>query len=130
MRWAMTIFYLAAGVIHLQSPEAFLPIMPDWVPAPREIVPFTGACEIAGALGLLTRSFRWWAAVMLALYAACVFPANVKHALRTCSYRNCRRAGGTMGHDSLFNRSSSGGHSIVGRSLAGRSGAASGRDIR
>ena len=58
MRWAMTIFYLAAGVIHLQSPEAFLPIMPDWVPAPREIVPFTGACEIAGALGLLTRSFR------------------------------------------------------------------------
>ena len=80
MRWAMTIFYLAAGVIHLQSPDAFLPIMPDWVPAPREIILFTGACEIAGALGLLTRSFRWWAAVMLALYAACVFPANVKHA--------------------------------------------------
>jgi hypothetical protein len=22
-------FYLAAGVIHLQSPDAFLPIMPD-----------------------------------------------------------------------------------------------------
>ena len=41
---------------------------------------FSQACETAGALGLLTRSFRWWAAVMLALYAACVFPANVKHA--------------------------------------------------
>jgi uncharacterized membrane protein len=80
MRWAMAIFYLAAGVIHLQSPDAFLPIVPDWVPASREVILFTGACEIAGALGLLTRSFRWWAAVMLALYAACVFPANVKHA--------------------------------------------------
>jgi uncharacterized membrane protein len=80
MRWAMAIFYLAAGVIHLQSPDAFLPIVPDWVPAPRELILFTGACEIVGALGLLTRSFRWWAAVMLALYAACVFPANVKHA--------------------------------------------------
>jgi DoxX-like family len=65
MRWAMAIFYLAAGVIHLQSPDAFLPIMPDWVPAPREVILFTGACEIAGALGLVTRPFRWWAAVML-----------------------------------------------------------------
>jgi uncharacterized membrane protein len=81
MRWAMAIFYLAAGVVHLQSPDAFLPIVPNWVPAPREVIFFTGACEIAGGLGLVTRPFRWWAAVMLALYAACVFPANVKHAV-------------------------------------------------
>jgi uncharacterized membrane protein len=80
MRWAMASFYFAAGVIHLQSPDGFLPIMPDWVPAPREVILFTGVCEIAGALGLMTRSLRWWAAVMLALYAACVFPANIKHA--------------------------------------------------
>jgi uncharacterized membrane protein len=81
MRWAMAIFYLLAGVIHLRSPEAFLPIMPDWVPAPREVVLLTGACEIAGALALVTRPLRWWAAIMLALYAACVFPANIKHAI-------------------------------------------------
>jgi uncharacterized membrane protein len=80
MRWAMAAFYLGAGFIHLQSPDAFLPIMPDWAPAPREIILITGVCEIAGAFGLLTRSFRWWAAVMLALYAVCVFPANIKHA--------------------------------------------------
>jgi hypothetical protein len=54
--------------------------MPDWVPAPREVILFTGVCEIAGAFGLVTRSFRWWAAVMLAVYAAGVFPANIKHA--------------------------------------------------
>jgi uncharacterized membrane protein len=80
MRWAMASFYLAAGVLHLQAPGGFLPIMPDWVPAPREVILLTGVCEIVGALGLLTRSFRWWAAVMLALYAVCVFPANIKHA--------------------------------------------------
>ena len=79
MRWAMAIFYFVAGVVHLRRPEAFLPIMPDWVPAPREVILFTGACEIAGALALLTRSLRWWAGVMLALYAVCVFPANIKH---------------------------------------------------
>jgi uncharacterized membrane protein len=58
----MAIFYLAAGVVHLQSPDAFLPIVPDWVPVPREVILFTGACEIAGGLGLVTRPFRWWAA--------------------------------------------------------------------
>jgi uncharacterized membrane protein len=81
MRWAMAIFYLVAGIFHLQHPDAFLPIMPDWAPAPREVILFTGACEIAGALALVTGPLRWWAGVMLALYAVCVFPANIKHAI-------------------------------------------------
>ena len=80
MRWAMSAFYAGAGVIHLRAPDAFLPIVPDWVPMPRELVIFTGLCEVAGAVGLVTRRFRWWAGVMLAIYAVCVFPANVKHA--------------------------------------------------
>jgi len=54
--------------------------VPDWVPAPRVTVLATGLCEVAGAGGLLTQRFRWVAGVMLALYAVCVFPANVKHA--------------------------------------------------
>jgi uncharacterized membrane protein len=81
MRWTMAVFYAAAGVIHLWSPDAFLPIVPTWVPAPREVVLITGVCEIAGALALLGRPLRRWAGVMLALYAVCVFPANIKHAL-------------------------------------------------
>ncbi|MGD0721765.1 MAG: hypothetical protein ABR970_12065 [Roseiarcus sp.] len=81
MRWAMAILYGAAGALHLTSPGAFLPIVPDWVPAPRAVILLTGVCEIAGALALLTRRLRWSAGAMLALYAVCVFPANVKHAL-------------------------------------------------
>jgi uncharacterized membrane protein len=80
MRWAMAIFYLVAGILHIRAPDEFLPIMPDWVPAPREVILFTGACEVVGALALVTRPLRWWARVMFALYAACVFPANIKHA--------------------------------------------------
>ena len=52
MRWIMAAFYLVAGVGHLARPEAFLPIVPAWVPSPREIVLLTGVCEIAGALAL------------------------------------------------------------------------------
>lgn len=80
MRWIMAIFYLTAGIVHLRAPDAFLPIVPAWVPAPHVVILVTGLCEIAGAAGLLLPSFRWWAGVMLALYAVCVFPANIKHA--------------------------------------------------
>jgi uncharacterized membrane protein len=81
MRWIMAAFYLVAGVGHLSAPGAFLPIVPDWVPFPREVLLVTGACEIAGAVALITTRLRWLAGVMLALYALCVWPANIKHAI-------------------------------------------------
>jgi len=81
MRWAMAAFYAVAGVGHLLRPEAFLPIVPDWVPVPRDVILVTGACELAGAAALLTSRFRLIAGVMLALYALCVWPANIKQAV-------------------------------------------------
>jgi uncharacterized membrane protein len=80
MRWVMAAFYAAAGIVHLLQPEAFLPIVPDWVPLPRKVVLATGVCELAGAAALLTSRLRRIAGVMLALYALCVWPANIKHA--------------------------------------------------
>ena len=50
-------------------------------PAPRETVLFTGLCEAAGSIALLFRRTAPLAGAMLALYAVCVFPANVKHAV-------------------------------------------------
>ena len=73
--------YLLAGVLHLRSPEPFLAITPDWVPSPRAVIAATGMCEIAGAIGLLVPRLRRLAGILLALYALCVFPANVKHAI-------------------------------------------------
>jgi uncharacterized membrane protein len=55
--------------------------VPEFVPYPRETVLLTGLCEIAGALVLLTVRWRRTAGVMLALYALCVWPANIKQAL-------------------------------------------------
>ena len=81
MRWLLATFYMVAGCIHLLHPDAFLPIVPDWVPFSRAVVLVTGVCEIAGAVGLITTRFRRIAGVMLAVYAVCVFPANIKHAL-------------------------------------------------
>ena len=80
-RGPLAVIYLLAGVAHLATPGGFLAIVPSWVPQPQAVVAATGVCEIAGAIGLVTVRFRWWAGVMLALYALCVFPANVHHAL-------------------------------------------------
>lgn len=80
-RGLLALVYAYAGYLHLRSPETFLAITPLWVPAPRQVILVTGICEIAGAIALLTGRLRWIAGVMLALYALCVYPANIKHAL-------------------------------------------------
>lgn len=80
MRAVLALAYLGVGIIHLKSPQGFLPIVPDWVPHPREVVLMTGAAEIAGAIGLMVPRLRRAAAWGLAAYAVCVFPANIKHA--------------------------------------------------
>lgn len=81
LRWLLIAAFLLAGLVHIIHPDLFLRIVPSWVPTPRATVILTGWCEIAGAIGLMVPRLRWWAGVMLALYAVCVFPANIKHAL-------------------------------------------------
>lgn len=74
-------FYALAGVAHLVFTDAMVRVTPDWVPMARAVVIATGLCELAGAAGLLTRRWRVAAGWAFALYALCVFPANVKHAM-------------------------------------------------
>jgi uncharacterized membrane protein len=81
LRWTLAAIYLTAGVFHLYSTDAFVRIVPDWVPAPRLTVIATGCCELVGAVALVTRRLRWLAGLLLALYAVCVYPANIKHAI-------------------------------------------------
>ena len=45
----------------------------------RAVILLTGVCELAGAAALLTARWRRLAGIMLALYALCVWPANIKH---------------------------------------------------
>jgi uncharacterized membrane protein len=80
-RWALALAYLIAGIAHLRSPAGFVAITPAWVPYPEQVIAFTGVAELAGAAGLLTPPLRRAAGMGLALYALCVWPANINHAL-------------------------------------------------
>lgn len=81
LRWLLAMLYMLAGVAHIVRPDGFIAITPSWVPFPETVVFITGIAEIAGAIGLLTTRWRCAAGVGLALYALCVWPANINHAV-------------------------------------------------
>ena len=84
LRWLLGALYLFAGYAHVTDPGPFLSITPGWVPWPAQVIYWTGLAEIAGALALLQPFgpyLRKAAGIGLALYALCVWPANVNHML-------------------------------------------------
>jgi uncharacterized membrane protein len=93
MRWGLAAGLTFTGADHLVTPERYLPMMPDFVPMHSEVILFTGLCELAGALGILIPSLRRLAGIMLAVYFASVFPANIKNALDGLSVAGLPDAG-------------------------------------
>ena len=84
LRVLLALFYAFAGWQHLVQPEPFLAITPEWVPFPGQVVLWTGIAELLGAAGLLQPfwpQLRNAAGISLALYALCVWPANINHLL-------------------------------------------------
>ena len=84
LRWVLAFAYLAAGVLHLSAPRGFLAITPGWVPMKPTVILLTGMAEIAGALALAqpwSAGLRRAGGIGLAVYAVCVFPANINHML-------------------------------------------------
>ncbi len=82
LRWLLAALYAFAGYMHLVAPDPFLAITPDWVPFPRGVILWTGIAEILGAIALVqpfSRPLRQAAGIGLALYALCVWPANINH---------------------------------------------------
>ncbi len=80
-------FFLAAGALHFAKPKPYESIMPEALPAHRELVYLSGLAEMAGGAGVLSdrtaRPAGWWLiATMLA-----VFPANVNMAVEAERFR-------------------------------------------
>jgi uncharacterized membrane protein len=78
--------YVAAGTLHFVRPRMYEAIVPDLLPAPRELVYASGVAEIAGGLAVLNERTRaaggWWLIATL----LGVFPANVHMALEAERY--------------------------------------------
>ena len=79
-------FFVFAGVMHFVIPRTYEAIVPDYLPAHRELVYASGAAEIAGGLGVMhpatRRAASWWSVATL----IAVFPANLHMALNPDRY--------------------------------------------
>ncbi|MBL4635217.1 MAG: DoxX family protein [Kofleriaceae bacterium] len=81
LRILIALVMTAIGLSHFVSPDPFVRIVPHFLPWPLALVYISGACEIAGGIGLLprrTRKLASWG--LIALYLA-VFPANINMAI-------------------------------------------------
>ncbi len=45
--------YIAAGILHFVATRRYAAIMPNYLPAHRELVLISGVAEIAGGVGVL-----------------------------------------------------------------------------
>jgi uncharacterized membrane protein len=80
MRWVLAALYVAAGIAHLAAPEQLMAITPSWVPLAPQVIFITGLFELVASGALVTRPWRRFAGITMAVYALCVWPANFKHA--------------------------------------------------
>ena len=78
----LALFYTLAGAAHIANPAPFMKIIPAAVPWPAAVIFLTGVAELAGAAALVqpwSKGLRRAGGWGLALYALCVFPANINH---------------------------------------------------
>ncbi len=86
-------FFVFAGLMHFARREWYEAIMPDYVPAHRELVAASGVAEIAGGAMVVGARRRWIPRWWLIATLIAVFPANVHMAAHPERYRQLPRWG-------------------------------------
>ena len=82
-RAAMAVMLLVTGISHFTNTDAMVAMMPDLVPAKREMIYFTGTCELAAVIGLLWNRTARLASILLIVFFVLVLPANIAGSLRS-----------------------------------------------
>ena len=79
-------WFAIGGVAHFVATDAFVSIVPPWVPAPHVAVLVSGTVELLGAAALVWPRTRRAAGVVLLLLTVAVTPANVHMLQRAADY--------------------------------------------
>lgn len=87
----ISLFFLTGGITHFVFTDFFVMVMPDYLGYHKELVLISGVFELAGALGILVPTTRFWAACGLIALMAAVFPANINMALYPEKYSDIPR---------------------------------------
>ena len=79
--------FIATGALHFLRPRMYEAIVPDYLPAHRELVYASGVAEALGGAGVLLERTRRPAGWSLILTLLAVFPANVEMAVHAERFR-------------------------------------------
>jgi uncharacterized membrane protein len=71
----LTVLFLASGVLHLVNPDAFMWLMPPWLPWATFLIYLSGVLELISAVGLIFK--QKWAALLAVIVLLGVWPANI-----------------------------------------------------
>ena len=80
-RGALALVMVVAGTLHFVATDAYVGIMPAYLPLHLELVYLSGIFEILFGLGLLWRKSRAAAGIALILLYLAVLPANINMAV-------------------------------------------------
>jgi len=67
--------FLLSGTLHLINPNAFMWLMPPWLPQPIILIYLSGIAELTCAVGLLMK--KQWTGWLSAATLLAVWPANI-----------------------------------------------------
>lgn len=79
--YLMAALYVVAGVMHFVRPDAYLPLMPPYLPWHAALIFWSGVAEVGLGLAILVPALRPWAAWGIVLLLIAIFPANIHVAL-------------------------------------------------
>ncbi len=91
MKWSqrlLSVAFITTGILHFLRTESYESIMPDYLPAHRDLVLVSGVAEIAGGLGMAFVGTRRAAGVWLVALLVVVFPANLNMALHPGHFKS------------------------------------------
>jgi uncharacterized membrane protein len=83
----MAVMLLFTGAAHFTLTQGMMQMLPEWLPARKAWVYFTGVEELVAAVGLLVPALRQLVAWPLIVFFIFILPANILAALRHINYQ-------------------------------------------
>ena len=85
-RASMAVMLIVTGVSHFTNTEQMVDMMPDFMPAKREMIYFTGVCELLAVVGLIWGKTARLASILLIIFFVLVLPANIAGSLKSVQF--------------------------------------------
>jgi uncharacterized membrane protein len=82
----MSVMLLFTAIGHFKFADGMSKMIPDFIPAKKQIVYVTGLIEILAAIGLLVPSLYMLTGWLLIVFFILILPANINAALKQVDY--------------------------------------------